>query len=254
MRIFYLMLLLAVAGCGGEYDGERPYSQYYPGGIYQGDLFVNDNAIVIGGDFANAIITQDGYAAISGGGYTIYGKLTMQGPYFDDFPLAYAWNGLTFNDGSTVKETRFYGKIENKDALFGTGLNASIIFDPKGNQITADDSDGAYELISIGNSVIDPSFSLYSGTYTDGSTTLTVSSDGSFTGQDLNGCAFNGRISIPAYEYNAVKLSNAVVTCGGTELAMEGNAARVFNETDGRWYFWVMGRYGSTGFDYFLAE
>ena len=67
---------------------------------------------------------------------------------------------------------------------------------------------------------------MIAGNYTDGSDTLTISSDGAIFEQDATtGCVVNGQVSIPNMSYNAYSFSVTYANCTGANSVLNGTTA-----------------------------
>lgn len=63
-----------------------------------------------------------------------------------------------------------------------------------------------------------------SGTYSmmvsGSTTTITIAADGTLTGSDSSGCAYNGQLTIPNTDYNVYEVSFTASGCGGSDGAL----------------------------------
>jgi hypothetical protein len=121
-------------------------------------------------------------------------------------------------DGSTSGTTVLTGTVAERATLTLTGTDTTSM----GTMSAAVTTTWTYNSLYA----LTPSLSLIAGNYTDGSNTLTISSNGAIFEQDpTTGCVINGQVTIPSASYNAYSFSITYGNCTGANSVLNGTTA-----------------------------
>ena len=147
-------------------------------------------------------------------------------------------------DGTTSGTTALTGTVAQRATLTLTGTDTTSA----GTLYPATTTTWTYNSLYA----LTPSLSLIAGNYTDGSDTITISSNGEIFEQDpTTGCVINGQVAIPNASYNAYSFSITYGNCTGTNSALNGITATGLgtydntvtpNEFDAGWHGIVNGQ------------
>jgi hypothetical protein len=79
------------------------------------------------------------------------------------------------------------------------------------------------EMYAFSSLYLNPSsLNTIAGSYTDGSTTLSITDNGAVSGQDSNGCALSGNVSIINASYDVYAVQMTFATCAGAQATLSG--------------------------------
>jgi len=221
MKRLFLLLALAMTGCGGAGLGIGTTSgsttagssgNASSGGYWTGTL---------GDDSVFAVIDENGLGAIvdtSNGVIYHVNASTTNGTQLNTAIRAYAQSGKFLPDGATAEAGTLSASIVERSSLSGTVMVAGTT-----TSIALDYNASRYEIAS--------SFASLSGSFPlvvdreSNSYTVTFSFGGSatFSATDTNGCSYTGSIGVPAPAYDAFTLE-FLQTCGGVTTSLSGVA------------------------------
>jgi hypothetical protein len=147
-------------------------------------------------------------------------------------------------DGTTSGTTVLTGTVAQRATLTLTGTDTTSA----GTVYPATTLTWTYDSLYA----LTPSLSMIAGNYTDGTDTLTISSNGAVFEQDpTTGCVVNGQLTIPNSSYNAYSFSVTYANCTGAYSVFNGTTATGIgaydntvtpNELDAGWHGTVNGQ------------
>ena len=200
--IFVLIAILMNSCGGGGGSSPAPPLAISPtstvGGIWEGTF--SSNVITFDAQIIGLVSEDQEVRFISDDGVQTFGPVSVSGNNVSGNLTSIAPSGYSFVDGSQIGVININGTIAEKQSLFGE-------YSGTGDQGT---------LSLQYNSLYDrdSSLSLLEGTwnmdYLDSqyiNLTLNVESDGTFTGNDNTGTAYDGNITIINPEYNCYRVS-----------------------------------------------
>jgi hypothetical protein len=192
-------LILAVIGCGGG-NGDSS-ATIDISGIWEGNFTDQFNQVysVVGITTENR---EARFVSELGGQYS--GTVNVSGNSISGTLRAYAPVGFLFPDGSTVGNVSISGTVITKQSFTGTYVGVG---DSGSFSLTYD---SIYERPSS-LSLISGNWILSEFGYTF---TVTINNAGVFSGNDTDGCVYNGTVSIINSSYNAYRINLTVSSCG----------------------------------------
>jgi len=230
--LFLATLLLALAGCGssssssdrssdgsGDNDpdtGNAPITgSQGPGGIWLGEMMTE-----AGGFYdAAGLITEDGELHIvTADAEQTVGTIRVSGSNFTATLTAYAADGEVFEqNGKNIIQGSAKGTFVARKTFAGSASLGGV---PASQFLFL--YDDLYERAT--------SLASLSGTYSKSDSTgytqtYTITSDGSVTGSDTDGCALNGKLSILNSNYNLFRIRVTVSNCDDLNGEYSGLAA-----------------------------
>lgn len=237
--VLSLAVDLCACGGGGGYGGSPSPTNQSPGGIWTvqyvqgsgptaGDTMDGKALVTETGDVYFAVInTVNGCAEIGFGNVTVNGA-ALSGSLSNSMVT---WSGnssvntsCTYPDGSTSGTTTLSGTVAQRSSLTVTDrLTTSAGTSATGTY--------TWSYSSLYSEM--PSLATIAGNYSDGSNTLTVTSNGAIFEQDpATGCVLNGQASIVNSSYNAYALSFSYASCTGTAALLNGQTGTGFGYYD----------------------
>jgi len=190
-----------VSGCGGGGGGhsDAPAKNVSPGGIWKGTVTYTDTGEtgqIIG------IVTESGELRfVSNDSVQSVGNITTSGANYSGTITEYAPIGQTFGENNlAVISGSISGQISERHQISGKSE-----YQGKTLSTFTLDYDVAYDT--------DSSLAAIQGTYSNATATLTVNA-GQITGQDSDGCTYNGAASVINSSYNAYRITFTAANCG----------------------------------------
>lgn len=231
---------LGACGGGGGYGGSPQPMNQSPGGIWTVQYVqgtgptaghtMNGKALVTeNGDVYFAVIdTANGCAEIGFGNVMVNGS-ALTGSLTNAMVTWSANPGVSttcaYADGSTSATTTLSGTVAQRSSLTITDTSKTT----GGSTLGPATYTWAYS--SLYSEM--PSLATIAGNYTDGSDTLTISSNGTIYEQDpTTGCVLNGQVSIVSSSYNAYALTFSYASCTGTAAILNGQSGTGFGYYD----------------------
>lgn len=211
LGVFMLVGLIACSGGGGGGDGTT--TNVSANGLWEG-TFTENGA----GTFAVSGLLYNGrIIAISESAGVIYdGSYIVSGSSISGNVTAYQIDGGPFATATLTGTVTEQGLIS---VSFNTSYGASGTMSLSFNNI--------YNRTS--------SLSLVAGiwNYTSGtfSLTITVQNDGTFWGQDSDGCVVSGNIGLLDTAHNLYNMSTLIASCGGLDGSYTGFSGLLDNVT-----------------------
>ncbi|MGH7751002.1 MAG: hypothetical protein ACREQ5_40495, partial [Candidatus Dormibacteria bacterium] len=204
-----------VRGGGGSSSNPPPVANADPGGIYTG-TFVSSTT----GQSGNVvgIVTETGEARFfdPGNGNQFAGTITTSGNNVSGTFTGYAPFGFVFLNNQAVAQFSLAGTISQGVSISGTYSGGG----DQGTVSLTDDPHG-YDTGSSLSSLV----GTWIGTNPDGSTlTVTIQSDGSYFGQDTDGCTYAGNFTLINSSFDAYDVS-LTETCAGNAVSASGLAS-----------------------------
>lgn len=213
-------LLLTACGGGGGGSGNSattptppPVANADPGGIYTGTAVQSTGAVtdVVG------IVTESGQAVLfdttNDGQYA--GTITTTGDNLSGSFTGYAPIGEVFLNNAAVTPFSISGTID-------PGVSISGTYTGGGGQgtVSVTDDPALYDQGSSLSSLV----GTWEGLTASGATlTVTIQSNGAYTGQDTDGCFYSGAFTIINASFDAYDVTTTE-TCGGTVASASGLA------------------------------
>ncbi|WLQ13241.1 hypothetical protein O5O45_26275 [Hahella aquimaris] len=211
LEIFVIIGLAACGGGGGDSGGAT--ATVSANGLWEGTFTENGSGTFdVSGLFYNGRII-----AISESAGAIYdGSYTVSGSSISGNVTAYQVNGGAFATASISGTVSVQGAISvTFNTSYGSSGSMSLSFN------------------SIYNRT--PSLSLLAGqwNYTSGaySLTITVQNDGTYWGQDSDGCVVSGTIGLLDTAHNLYNASTSIASCGASNGSYTGFSSLLDNVT-----------------------
>lgn len=230
-----LCLLSACGGGGGGTSSAAapapaPQVNQQIGGIWQTQYTLTSGSTA--GDTVNGLAISDQNGRIffaerdqnNGCTEVGFGQATVSGSAISgtvDFGIA-SYSSLpgvntscTYSDGSTSGNGVITGTIAQQSSMTTTFSGTTSL----GTALATETHTWTF------NSLYDnaSSLSLLAANYTDGSDTLSISTNGAIFEQDPpTGCVINGQMSIINSQYNAYNISMSISSCTGSEAVLNG--------------------------------
>lgn len=228
-----------LAACGGSGGGSSPSTgnqpppvakNQSPGGIWTtqytvtsgpnaGDTIKGTAIVDESGNLYFATRNQNngctgvGFGQATVNGNAISGNINVAIATYATLPGVNT--ACTYPDGSTSGTGTISGTVVERSSMTITENGTTSAGTALGSET---DNWTFSSLYNSGSSL-----SAVTANYTDGSDTLSISSDGSIFEQDpATGCVINGRISILNSQYNAYSFSIDIANCTGTAAAANG--------------------------------
>jgi hypothetical protein len=230
-KICYPILALILSACGGGGGGSSsPVVNQSIGGIWRSQYTVPSG--VNAGDLINgvAIVNESGqfytYAhnTVNGCSSVAFGQLSVNGTSVtgnEDAAIVTYGNipgvNLTcrFSDGSTTGTGTITGTFVQRTSasLTSSGITS------QGTILPAATVPWTFNTLYLES----PSYTKIAGNYSDGGSTLTISSSGNLSETNATtGCVLSGNVSIPNASYNAYTISFTYSGCTGSYAGANG--------------------------------
>jgi hypothetical protein len=230
------VIVAGLAACGGgssSSDPAAPATNQSPGGIwtvqYTESQGANSGHTISG----KAIVTESGETFFAGTDTTTgcglvgFGQLVVSGSAVtgstNDDMVQFSSNPAVnttcaYADGSTNGTSNVTGTVTQRSSLALSITSATSM----GTALGTESHTWSYSKLYAET----PSLTKLAANYTDGSNTMTLSSNGTIFEQDpTTGCVINGQISIVNPSYNAYAFNFTFASCTGTEAALNGQTA-----------------------------
>ena len=234
LKTLGILLIISLTACNSNDNGDdgdnntEPTAPTSNNGAWEGTLeFTGEapfNVIAVLIDGKITIFPGDGDVRLEDQG-AWSGSYPINGDNIDGTATKYDFDGdEVLGEAQDDLEMLFTGSVTDRRFLF---LDFEVKTIPGGvveNSGTID-----LEFTDDGNN---SSISSIEGSWTFDTLTINVAADGSFWGQDANGCVYSGDISILDSEYNLYGVeSEASIGCGDAAGIYSGFAAVNYDDT-----------------------
>lgn len=230
MKRLYIRILVTLAlasilsACGGGSSGNKqpnppppppppPPAAESPGGIWRGTLtsnVLNQVEEIVG------VITENGKARFVSldGGQQFFGQITVNGNSASGTLRAVSFLGGQFADGTGSGSINIEVTIDERNTISGTFIGVgdegtfSVSFD------SLYDLDSSIALVEKHWTAPETIFKVLIPGFGNAPIGASVDSTGGFAGADLDGCDYNGSLSILNAQFNIYDISVSLSSCG----------------------------------------
>lgn len=190
MRSFILFLAISLIGCGGGDGGDSnpaPVPDANPGGSYSGKIISDQSGtpIDVGG-----LVTEDGEAIFLSDAGIYTAQISPDGTSTSTTFEAYALLGTTWDGTNSYLVGTLVGTVDER-----TGISGAYTLGSETGTVSLAYESALYEVSSSVNKV--EGMWGYSIPSTGYAITVSIDSNGSFVGNDTDGCTVQGTISAP---------------------------------------------------------
>lgn len=208
-----IFVLVGLVACGGGGGGGETTTNVSANGLWKGTFTESS----VGTFDISGLLYNGRIIAISEEAGAIYnGSYTVSGSSISGIVTAYQINGGPFATATFSGTVTEQGSISlSFNTSYGTSGTVSLFFDSIYNRPS--------------------SLSLVAGNwnYTRGdySLTITVQSDGTYSGQDSEGCVVSGSIGLLDTAHNLYSINTSIASCGARNGSYTGFASLLDNDT-----------------------